>query len=89
MRSTRTFRVGATACAAALMVGAGALATAGTASAATSIPAVASPATQSASLTQFHAFNICYVLPVPNVSVPVIVCQNTGLLGGILGGLLG
>jgi hypothetical protein len=49
MRSTRTFRVGATACAAAPMVGASALATAGTASAATSMPAVASPA------SQFHA----------------------------------
>jgi hypothetical protein len=92
MRSTRVFRIGATACATALMAGAGALATAGSASAAISAPAAAGISTQSAALTQIHALNLCYLIPaVPGspVSVPVVICQNTGLLGGIIDGLLG
>lgn len=89
MRSTRIFRVGATACAAAVMAGAGALATAGPASAATSPPATAGAVSQSASLTGIPTLSFCYLLPVPSTGIPVIVCQNGGLLGGILGGLLG
>lgn len=50
-------------------------------------------ASHSAGLTQFHALNVCYLVPslpgVPSVSVPVVICQNTGLLGGIVDGLIG